>query len=150
MNQVRRSRLFPRAARSPPSAFVEANEQNPSPSDGRRRQGIQVCARGWWTVDRSEDTFIHQTMKKAKRLTKKERKALQTPSEPAKDAPHIHCVACGRHINPEEFSHSKANWLRCAHGTKYASCSGCATEGMARLSEHDRSGQPVKVANVWH
>jgi hypothetical protein len=91
-------------------------------------------------------------MKKAKRLTKKERKAL-APA-PAKDtnAPHIHCVGCGRHISPDDFSRSpiRANWLRCAHGTKYASCSGCVTQSMQRLADHDRTGTPVQAAAAWH
>ena len=91
-------------------------------------------------------------MKKAKRLTKRERKALAPKAAPSANAPHIHCVACGRHIDPEEFTKTpiRANWLRCAHGTKYASCSGCVSQSMQRLSDHDRTGKAVQIATAWH
>lgn len=93
---------------------------------------------------------LGRPMKRTKRLTKKDRKALLDKALPSADAPHIHCVACGRHINADEFINSRANWLRCAHGTKYASCSPCVAEAMRRLSEHDVSGDAVQVAQVWH
>lgn len=91
-------------------------------------------------------------MKREKRLTKRERKALDGPAQPKKDAPHIHCVACGRHIDPSEFTKSpvNANWIRCAHGTKYASCTGCVEGARVRLATHDRTGKPVEVAPAWH
>ena len=90
------------------------------------------------------------TMKREKRLTKKEKKALTGAPAPAGNPPHIHCVACGRHIDPPEFTGGKANWVRCAHGTKYAACRRCVPEAMKRLHEHDQSGKPVRVAEVWH
>ncbi len=91
-------------------------------------------------------------MKRAKRLTKRERKAQQGPAPAPKNDPHIHCVQCGRHIDPSEFTTSPigANWIKCAHGTKYASCSGCVPGARARLELHDRTGKPVEIAPAWH
>lgn len=91
-------------------------------------------------------------MKKAKRLTKRERKAQTAPAAGGAQAAHIHCVQCGRHINPEEFTKSpiSAGWVKCAHGTKYASCTGCVEGARVRLAEHDRSGKPVQIAPAWH
>ena len=46
-------------------------------------------------------------MKREKQLTKRERKAAKgagpSGSNP-KEAQHIHCIACGRHIEPSEFN----------------------------------------------
>jgi len=91
-------------------------------------------------------------MKREKKLTKRERKALQEGNRPSQNAPHIHCVHCGRHIDPGEFTKSpiSANFIKCAHGTKYACCSGCIEGARARLDEHDRSGNAVKIAPAWH
>lgn len=89
-------------------------------------------------------------MKREKKLTKKERKALAPTSSNNENQPHIHCVACGRHIDAPEFAQGRANWVRCAHGTKYAACSGCVPEAMKRLAEHDRTGKAVNIAQVWH
>jgi hypothetical protein len=64
---------------------------------------------------------------------------------------HIHCVACGRHIDPSFFdAPSTAQWVRCAHGSTFASCNECVAKSKALLDEHDRSGQPVKAATAWH
>ncbi len=91
-------------------------------------------------------------MKRAKRLTKRERKAQSGPSATPQSAAHIHCVHCGRHIDPPEFTKSPigAAWIKCAHGTKYACCTVCVDGARARLDEHDRTGKPVEVAAVWH
>jgi hypothetical protein len=88
--------------------------------------------------------------KKAKRLSRKERRALEP--KPAGPARHIHCVACGRHLDAHEFSASPvtARYISCMHATKYAVCSGCVTVGQRLLDEHDRSGQPVHMAQAWH
>jgi hypothetical protein len=44
-------------------------------------------------------------MKREKKLTKRERKAEKGPGPSGqKETGHIHCVACGRHINPSEFN----------------------------------------------
>jgi len=92
-------------------------------------------------------------MKRQKRLTRRERKAAETTGEVQQGhAAHIHCVACGRHIDPAEFTRTptSARYLRCQHGSRYASCTGCVTQAMGLLSEHDRTGQPVQVADAWH
>jgi hypothetical protein len=92
-------------------------------------------------------------MKRQKRLTKRERKALAAPQPGAISAEHqhIHCVACGRHIDPAEFdSPETAMLLRCQHGSTFTACVGCEAEAAARLAEHDRTGQPVKAAGNWH
>ena len=89
-------------------------------------------------------------MKRQKRLTKRERKADQAGS--AHDHQHIHCIACGRHIDGGEFSASPptAKILACQHGSKFPACAACVTPAKRLLDEHDRSGQPVKSASAWH
>jgi hypothetical protein len=88
-------------------------------------------------------------MKRAKRLTKKERKALNP--RPQADAAHTHCVACGRHIDASEFqAPEKATRLVCQHGSRFASCVGCVPQATALLAEHDRTGKPVQEAGAWH
>ena len=92
-------------------------------------------------------------MKREKRLTKREKKAKAGPGAPLPgQAQHIHCVACGRHIDASEFSASPpaAAWVRCAHNTRFSSCVGCVTEARRLLAEHDRTGQPVQAASAWH
>ena len=90
-------------------------------------------------------------MKRQKRLTRRERKAAQGGESQRHDA-HIHCVACGRHIDPAEFTKSpvSARYLRCQHGSSYASCVSCVSQAMELLNEHDRTGQPVRPAQAWH
>jgi hypothetical protein len=95
-------------------------------------------------------------MKREKRLTKRERKALN-PSQAA-SAPHdhdqeqhIHCVACGRHLNIEEFEDpATAKLIRCNHGSEFPSCVACEANSRVLIEAHDRSGQPVKTASAWH
>ena len=68
-------------------------------------------------------------MKREKRLTKREQKALKGPrpgAATAHEQEHIHCVACGRHLAPAEFTGSPATAtrLRCrgwAHRRKLLS-----------------------------
>jgi hypothetical protein len=92
-------------------------------------------------------------MKRKPQLTKKERKALAGP-RPAQAGTHqhIHCVACGVHLDPGEFEGASpaAAWVRCAHGSTFASCAGCTSRAQQLLDEHDRTGQPVKTASAWH
>lgn len=97
-------------------------------------------------------------MKREKRLTKRERKAISP--RPAAPQPqhkhdhhqHIHCTACGVHLEPTQFEASPptAAWLRCEHGTEHASCVGCSDKTRALLVEHDRTGKPVAQASAWH
>ena len=89
-------------------------------------------------------------MKKQKRLTKRERKA--TEAAPSHDHQHIHCIACGRHIDGGEFSASPATAkiVACQHGSKFPACTACVPAAKQLLDEHDRTGQPVKTAGAWH
>ena len=94
---------------------------------------------------------MQDEMKREKRLTKRERKA-KDPRRPASKEPqHIHCVACGRHIDVEEFSPPiAAKMLRCQHGSTFAACVECEDKAVALLAAHDRTGQPVQAASAWH
>lgn len=92
-------------------------------------------------------------MKREKQLTKRERKALAPPRPGAKgtESQHIHCIACGRHIDRQEFQPAgTAKLVRCQHGSTFASCVECEERTIALLAEHDRTGQPVKTAGAWH
>ncbi len=96
-------------------------------------------------------------MKREKRLTKREQKALKAAANPSAHAhghehAHIHCVACGRHLDPSEFDGATpfATQVRCAHGSQWAACTGCAARGRELLAIHDRTGQPVQAASAWH
>jgi len=91
-------------------------------------------------------------MKRAKQLTKRERKALAPPRPGGTATPqHIHCIACGRHIDPAEFeAPASATMLRCDHGSRFPSCVACEDSARALLVEHDRSGKNVQAANAWH
>ncbi len=99
-----------------------------------------------------------RAMKREKRLTKRERKSAAPPrpmQTSARSAPqgeqHIHCVACGRHLDPGFFDPpATAGYVRCAHGSTFAACVTCTDKAQALLAEHDRTGQPVKAANAWH
>lgn len=89
--------------------------------------------------------------KTPKRLTKRERKALEGVKATTSQE-HIHCVACGAHLHAEQFTGrpSTARFLRCRHGSRYACCEGCVPEARRRLDEHDRTGRAVQAAAAWH
>lgn len=93
-------------------------------------------------------------MKREKRLTKKERKAIDRANAPpgvSHDHPqHIHCTACGRHLDPEEFDAGSAIVVTCAHKSVFPSCADCRARTQALLDEHDRTGQSVAQAAAWH
>jgi hypothetical protein len=91
-------------------------------------------------------------MKRAKQLTKRERKALAPPRPGGgASAQHIHCIACGRHIDAAEFdAPASAKMLRCNHGSRFPACATCEGAATARIAEHDRSGQNVQLATAWH
>jgi hypothetical protein len=93
------------------------------------------------------------------RLTKRERKA--TSGNPTSGnqggtghdhAQHIHCVACGVHLDPSQFSASPstARWVACQHGSRFAACVGCVPQAKLLLEEHDRTGRPVDAAAAFH
>lgn len=94
-------------------------------------------------------------MQRQKRLTKKERKAAERGAAPAASGGHhhhghIHCTACGRHLDEEEFDTGVAIAVACQHGSQFPSCAACEPRTKALLDEHDRTGQPVKQAAAWH
>lgn len=92
-------------------------------------------------------------MKRAKQLTKRERKALapvRVGGGQQAQAQHIHCIACGRHIDATEFQAGDALMLRCQHGSTFPSCAECRQKATELLAEHDRTGQSVRSAQAWH
>ncbi len=105
-------------------------------------------------------------MKREKRLTKREAKALKPGASPAagartqaaaktdggqEHAKHIHCVSCGKHLDPGVFGEPDgASFTRCDHGTDFPHCVACADKAKALIVEHDRSGKPVQTAAAWH
>ncbi|HEY3235186.1 MAG TPA: hypothetical protein VGJ84_10725 [Polyangiaceae bacterium] len=92
-------------------------------------------------------------MKRQKRLTKRERRELNPNRQKGQNpgADHIHCIACGRHIHPGEFSApASATYVQCKHGTRFPACVGCTMKAEALLADHDRTGQAVKPASAWH
>lgn len=92
-------------------------------------------------------------MKKAKRQTKRQRKAEKGvgPSGKGTEPQHIHCVACGRHLDPAEFNApATAVGVFCQHNSRFASCVACVEKTKLLLAEHDRTGQAVKMAAAWH
>jgi hypothetical protein len=91
-------------------------------------------------------------MKREKKLTKRERKAQKGPATlHSNDGEHIHCIACGRHIDASEFDDpATAIVVTCQHKSNFPACVGCRTPAQALLAEHDRTNQPVKTAAAWH
>ncbi|MEZ4226182.1 MAG: hypothetical protein R3B13_34870 [Polyangiaceae bacterium] len=93
-------------------------------------------------------------MKREKRQTKRERKAHNPHHRPGPNVQqqHIHCISCGRHLDPAELTASPATAtiLTCDHGSRFACCVGCIPDAEKRLAEHDRSGRPVETAGAWH
>lgn len=89
-------------------------------------------------------------MKRQKTLTKKERKALNGPGPSGHEHQHIHCIACGKHLDHEQFHSGTATWLTCQHGSRFAACTECSAHGERLLAEHDRTGRPVAQAAAWH
>ena len=93
-------------------------------------------------------------MKREKRLTKKERLALDPNRAQRQNAggAHIHCISCGRHIDPPEFTGATptAVYLVCEHKSTFPSCSECQVAARYLIAEHDRTGNPVTTASAWH
>ena len=97
-------------------------------------------------------------MKREKRTTKKERKAalgvIARPPARAQQhshAQHIHCIACGKHLDPESFgTPGGPEFYRCQHGGDFPHCAACAAAAKQLVDEHDRTGTPVKTASAWH
>lgn len=98
-------------------------------------------------------------MKREKRLTKKERKATSPQAIAAASAAqhqhphersHIHCIACGKHLDPDAFGPGGADFYRCQHGGDFPHCAECGEKARELVDEHDRTGKPVKSAAIWH
>ncbi len=102
---------------------------------------------------------MNRLVKRQPRLTKREKKQL-APSTSSTSSTggghdheheHIHCTACGKHIDVEDFdTPASAMWLRCQHGSEFASCVDCKDATKRLLDEHDKTGQPVKFAPSFH
>ena len=94
-------------------------------------------------------------MKRKPKQTKREKKALAGP-RPARAAPvkgtgHIHCIACGKHLNETDFeAPATATTITCDHGSKFPSCTKCLTKSIALVKEHDEGNTPVRSATAWH
>ena len=90
-------------------------------------------------------------VQRQKRLTKREKKA-QDPGAHQHEHQHIHCIACGRHLDQEEFESTPptAIVITCQHRSQFPACAACEVEARARVAEHDRTGQPPRMANAWH
>ena len=90
-------------------------------------------------------------MKREKRLTKREKKE-QGGGGHKHEQGHIHCIACGRHIDPSEFSQNPPTGvvITCDHKSQFPACAGCEVTARYLVAEHDRTGQPVKSAAAYH
>jgi hypothetical protein len=90
-------------------------------------------------------------MKREKRLTKREKKA-QGGGGGHHEAGHIHCIACGRHIDPNEFGQvpPSAIVITCEHKSQFPSCATCEVTSRYLVAEHDRTGKPVNTAAAYH
>lgn len=104
-------------------------------------------------------------MKREKRTTKKERKAAQPvlsnagartgaqgrTAQAAQKQTHIHCIACGKHLEPSTFGEPGGpEFYRCQHGSDFAHCAEHAALAKQLVDEHDRTGKPVQTTPAWH
>ncbi|HMJ13720.1 MAG TPA: hypothetical protein VK524_20020, partial [Polyangiaceae bacterium] len=96
--------------------------------------------------------YLAPAMKRTKRLTKRERKAIDPGPKPQANNEHIHCVACGRHLDAQEFSSipASATYVTCEHGSRFPSCTSCLMETEKRVAQHDRTGQAINTTPAWH
>ncbi len=93
-------------------------------------------------------------MKRKPKLTKREKKAL-APPRPAQAGPsghgHIHCVACGKHLDPQDFeAPATATTITCDHGSTFPTCTKCLVKSTALVKEHDETNAPIRAATAWH
>ena len=91
-------------------------------------------------------------MQRKKRLTKRERKDLTPGAGGHQHTQHIHCIACGRHLEPEEFTavSPSAKYLICEHQSRFPACTDCDVIARGLIAEHDRTGKPIAQAAAWH
>ena len=90
-------------------------------------------------------------MKREKRLTKREKKERNGGGHKHEQG-HIHCIACGRHIDPNEFSQASpsAIVITCEHKSQFPACANCEVTARYLVAEHDRTGKPVNSAAAYH
>ena len=90
-------------------------------------------------------------MKREKRLTKREKKE-QAGGGHQHEQGHIHCIACGRHIDPSEFQQVPATGvvITCEHKSQFPACANCEVTARYLVAEHDRTGKPVNSAAAYH
>lgn len=92
-------------------------------------------------------------MKRKPQLTKREKKALAPPrpQQPAATGGHIHCIACGKHLDPNDFeAPATATSITCDHGSQFPSCTRCLAKSTSLVKEHDATNQPIRSATAWH
>lgn len=91
-------------------------------------------------------------MQRRKRLTKREQKALTPGMAGQQQSAHIHCIACGRHLEAEEFSAipPTAEQLVCEHQSRFPACTDCDVPARRLIADHDRTGKPIAQAAAWH
>ena len=97
--------------------------------------------------------YLVARMKRKPKLTKRERKALapERPKPEQHQHQHIHCITCGKHLDPADFEQpATATIITCAHGSNVPACVACMPRALAAVKEHDRTNQPVKMAQAWH
>lgn len=87
-------------------------------------------------------------------LTKREKKALE-PKRPSGQAAtgngHIHCIACGKHLNESDFeAPAVATTIVCDHGSRFPTCTMCLMKSTALVKEHDATSSPIRSATAWH
>ncbi len=92
-------------------------------------------------------------MKRKPKLTKREKKAA-APARPAQQPTahgHIHCIACGKHLDPSDFeAPAVATTVTCDHGSNFPTCVKCMAKSISLVKEHDASNTPVRSATAWH
>jgi hypothetical protein len=93
-----------------------------------------------------------RAMQRKPRLTKRERKDQNPNAGAGHQQAHIHCVACGRHLDPQEFSAAPptAKYLICEHQSRFPACVDCDLVARGLIAEHDRTGKPIQQAAAWH
>ena len=95
-------------------------------------------------------------MKRKPKLTKREKKALSPrPQQPqaaqAGGHQHIHCIACGKHLDESEVeAPATATTITCDHGSTFPTCVKCMSQSMALVAEHDKTNKPVRTAPAYH
>lgn len=84
-------------------------------------------------------------MKRARKLTKRERQAMERGVMPPEDPSVVTCVVCDRAMGEKDFADgTRGIVIVCGHGSRYAACAGCDVEAQHMVDRHDRTGRPVR------